>query len=70
MSRHEIETQIDEDEQERQREVAENEFKWEELLVFEKGFWLMAFDCLLTFAIIETTIAIGTNIMDELYGWT
>lgn len=45
------------------------EFKWEELLKFDKGFWLMAIDCLLTFSIIETTIAIGTDIMDKLYEW-
>ena len=30
----------------------------------------MAFDCLLSYAIVETTIAIGTDIMKELYGWT
>ena len=29
----------------------------------------MAFDCLLTFSVIETTIAIGTDILKELYGW-
>ena len=45
------------------------EFKWQELLLFEKGFWLMACDCLLTFSIIETTVAIGTDIMGKLYQW-
>lgn len=29
----------------------------------------MAIDCLLTFSIIETTIAIGTDILDKLYEW-
>jgi len=37
--------------------------------MFDKGFWLMAVDCLLTFATIETTIAIGTDIMEKLYQW-
>lgn len=35
-------------------DAKETEFKREELIKFDKGFWLMAFDCLLTFAIIET----------------
>ena len=30
----------------------------------------MATDCLLSYAIIETTIAIGTDIMGNLYGWS
>ena len=50
-------------------EAKDEEFKWQELLMFEKGFWLMAIDCLLTFSIIETTIAIGTDILDKLYMW-
>ena len=37
--------------------------------MFEKGFWLMAVDCLITFSIIKTTIAIGTDIMEKLYKW-
>lgn len=37
--------------------------------MFEKGFWLMAFDCLLTFACIETEIAIGTDIMERRFKW-
>lgn len=37
--------------------------------MFERGFWLMAVDCLMTFSIIETTIAIGTDIMEKLYQW-
>ena len=38
-------------------------------MLFDKGFWIMAIDCLLTFSIIETTIAIGTDIMEKLYKW-
>lgn len=52
-----------------EEEAKNEEFKWQELLMFEKGFWLMAIDCLLTFSIIETTIAIGTDILDKLYEW-
>ena len=39
-------------------------------MMFDKGFWLMAVDCLLTFSIIETTISIGTDIMEKLYQWS
>ena len=46
-------------------ELEETDFKWQELLMFEKGFWLMAVDCLFTFSIIETTVAIGTDIMEK-----
>ena len=53
----------------REKEAKENEFKWEELLMFEKGFWLMAFDCLLSFSVIETAIAVGTDLMETCYKW-
>jgi hypothetical protein len=46
------------------------ESKWSDLFEFEFGFWLMAFDCLLTFSIMFTIIAIGTNLMQDVYGFS
>ena len=40
------------------------------MLEFEFGFWLMALDCLLTFSIMFTIIAIGTNLMQDVYGFS
>ena len=51
-------------------EAEEAAFHWTELVSFDAGFWMMAMDCLLSYAIIETTIAIGTDIMGKLYNWT
>lgn len=62
--------EVDYEAEEREREKRENEFKLKELLAFDKGFWLMAFDCLLHFALIETAIAIGTDLMGKCYNWS
>jgi len=46
------------------------EVNWRDLFEFEKGFWLMAIDCLLTFSIMFTIIAVGTDMMQDVYGFS
>lgn len=48
-----IETNVDDSEQ----------FKLSDLFKFDFGFWLMAFDCLITYSMNYSIIAIGTDLM-------